>query len=905
MPKHKHRIRPAAFSFFAWPLLAATLLCAGSPATGAERYLRINQVGYLPDDHKVAVAFSNDDLGSLTFSLLSFPEGNTAFGPQSIGPDSGAYCAFAHNYRLDFTAFTGTGSFRLRLSDQSAESCYFSVSSTTYQDTPEEILQYLRSQRCGENPFLEATCHTHPESLADGDAWRVDAGAYADMSGGWHDAADYIKFLLTTSNVLDLLLFSYRENPSLFADDYDAGGRPGANGIPDILDEAKHGLDWVLKLSSFPGLLYYQVGGEQDHYSGWRLPQNDTTDYGYGGYRPAYQGIGANIAGRSAAAFALAYSIWKNDLGDEEYAAVCWNAATELYAQAWANLTAQDSYPSWFYDETTFYDDLELAGIEMYKASGEASYLSDAIACSSLAGSSWGWFDWGNIQSLAHYELYPYADFATQSQLQAYLQQDLNSNLGVALSNPFRVSTSYGWGSAAVMTGTVIMCNFHKKLFPEDSSYDALGNEVRDYLLGRNQWGVSWVTGLGDNYARDPHSQVADITGSEIPGTCPGGPMSQTAWSGMGISLRDPDEYSSFQSGTAVYHDDVNDWATNEATIWQASLTVCMLSFLAADGIGPTPTPARTPTPAPATPTAVPASPTPIPVTPTPPIAPSTTSTTTTTTTTTGTTTTAAIIEHYVIDYDDYDGDGATDAAVFNSGTWQIRNVGTSSYGSAGDIPVSGDYDGDGTAERAYFTSGGLWYVDGVFSGLAWGAGGQIPVPADYDGDGSTDPATYSPSSGNWYIHPVTVVQYGGRAGDIPVPGDYDGDGTADRALYRWVEVEQGKWYVDGVGIFAWGGSSTDIPIPMDYDGDGVTDPTVVRNLGDTHFIWKTIGGSVESWGIPTVDTPLTADFNGDGAGEAVTWRAHRMKWFARNGGFTYRLTFGGSAGVAAIGQAY
>jgi len=282
-----------------------------------------------------------------------------------------------------------------------------------------------------------------------------------------------------------------------------------------------------------------------------------------------------------------------------------------------------------------------------------------------------------------------------------------------------------------------------------------------------------------------------------------------------------------------------------------------------------------------------------------------TTTVTTTTTTTAGTTTTAATIEHYVIDWDDYDGDGVTDAALFDDGTWQIQNVGTSSYGSAGDIPVSGDYNGDGTAERAYFTSGGLWYVDGVYSGLAWGAGGQIPVPADYDGDGTTDPATYSPGSGNWYIYPGTTVQYGGRDGDIPVPGDYDGDGTADRALYRWVAVEQGKWYVDGVGIFSWGGSSTDIPVPMDYDGDGVTDPTFVRNINDTHFIWKTINGDLESWGIPTVDTPLTGDFSGDGADEAVIWRAHRTRWFAKSGAYKYRVNFGGSDGIPAIGACY
>ena len=590
-----------------------TLFIFLPPGLTAPRYLRVNQVGYLPGDTKVAVAFSNDDLSSLSFLLIDEAAGGTAFGPRSFPADEGSYCAFSHNYRCDFSAFTAAGDYRVELSDGSAHSYYFRISPDVYRDTPEIILEYLRSQRCGYNPFLDAVCHTHPESATDGDAWRMDAGQYADMSGGWHDAADYIKFLLTTSNVLDLLLFSYRENPGSFADNYAADGRAGANGIPDVLDEARYGLDWVLKLKQFPGKLYYQVGGEADHYSGWRLPQNDTTDYGLGGYRPAYEGIGANIAGRAAAAFAMAYLIWRDDLQDPAYADTCWSAATELYQMAWNNLTAQDSYPSWFYDETSFYDDLELAAIEMYKASGEFNYLSEAVYCSSRAGSSWGWFDWGNINSLAHYELYPHADYAVQSQLQQYLRQDLDSNLNRALANPFRVSTVYGWGSASVMTGTAVMCDLYQKLFPEDSTYDALRDEVRDYLLGRNQWGVSWVVGLGDNYTLDPHSQVSDLTGNDIFGTCIEGPMARSTWEGMGIALKEADEYAAFQSGTAVYHDDVNDWATNEPTIWQASLTLAMLAGLAPPSPTPSSSPSPSPTPSPSsTPSSTPA-PTPSP----------------------------------------------------------------------------------------------------------------------------------------------------------------------------------------------------------------------------------------------------------------------------------------------------
>ncbi|MFH1037346.1 MAG: glycoside hydrolase family 9 protein [PVC group bacterium] len=895
---------------FICSILPSVFLLTPAPrGQAAPRYLRTNQRGYLPGDTKVAIAFSDDDLSALSYRLIDSATGETAFGPQGMGADAGSYCAFSHNYRLDFSAFTGCGTYQAELNDGSAESYYFLISPNAYEGTQEEILEYLRSQRCGYNPFLDATCHTHPESATDGDAWKVDAGAFADMSGGWHDAGDYIKFLLTVSNVLDLMLFTYRENRGKFADDYRADGTPDSNGIPDILDEARYGLDWVLKLKAVPGRLYYQAGGEEDHSSGWRLPQNDNTNYGYSGYRPAYQGIGANIAGRSAAAFAMAYLIWKNDLGDDAYAAACWSAATELYSLAWSNLTARDSYPSWFYDETFFYDDLELAGVEMYKASGDFNYLSDAVYCSSLAGSSWGWFDWGNIQSLAHYELYPHADYSTQSQLQLYLRQDLESNLNQALTNPFRVSTIYDWGSAAVMTGTVVMCDFYRKLFPQDTTYAALHDEVRDYLLGKNQWGVSWVVGQGDNYARDPHSQVSDITGIDIHGTCIEGPMAQSTWDGMGISLKDPDEYAAFQSGAAVYHDDVNDWATNEPTIWQASLTLCMLSNLApptpnmtptptpitptptptpfGDKTPPpsptpsvTPTPSRTPTTTPPppvpptapphTPTAVPATPTPAPTTPTP-VPP--------------TPTPGSDAPPWIYDYD---GDGTSDITIFrgSSGLWAVRGISRVYFGSSSDLPVPGDYSGDKTTDIGIFRgSSGLWAIRGV-TRQYFGSSTDQALPGDYNGDGSWDIAIFRGGSGLWAIHGLTRI-YFGTLNDEPVPGYYNGDGTEDIGIFR---PSSGLWALRGISRIYFGGSS-DTVVPGDYDGDATWETGIFCSSSG---LWAVRDVTRVYFGASS-DRPLPADYSGDAIDDVGIFRPTSGLWAAR--GIT-RVYYGTSGDI-------
>src|SRR5262249_33983068 len=143
-----------------------------------------------------------------------------------------------------------------------------------------------------------------------------------------------------------------------FADQVDARGDPGANGIADILDEARWGLEWMLKLHPAPEALYHQVADDRDHI-GFRLPQDETADYGWGrgGARVVYfadgrpQGLRqyqsestgvANVAGRYAAAMALAHETWKGgDEREREWAKRCLEAGKQVFGMGRAKEGAQ------------------------------------------------------------------------------------------------------------------------------------------------------------------------------------------------------------------------------------------------------------------------------------------------------------------------------------------------------------------------------------------------------------------------------------------------------------------------------------------------------------------------------------------------------------------------------------
>jgi len=268
----------------------------------------------------------------------------------------------------------------------------------------------MREQRCGYNPWLDSVCHPFDGRTAYGPQTN---GSYLDARGGWHDAADLLKYLLTSSTATAHLLLASELGPARHdlsrIDRFNALGQPGHNGIPDVLDEALWGLDWMLKLHPAPDQLYHQVADDRDHV-GRRLPQNETVDYGWGpgSYRVVYfadgrpQGLReyhsqstgvANLAGRYSAAMALAFQIWKDDRAMRSVAERCRQAGREVYELGRAKQGVQqgNSFRAPYrYEEGTWADDMGWGAAALFRATHERRYLKDAERYANLAASdSW------------------------------------------------------------------------------------------------------------------------------------------------------------------------------------------------------------------------------------------------------------------------------------------------------------------------------------------------------------------------------------------------------------------------------------------------------------------------------------------------------------------------------------
>src|SRR5512132_105148 len=224
-------------------MLIAIFAALTAAAADSTTFIRVNQVGYLPDAPKVAVACSLDSVHVTTFEVRDERD-RVVFGPRRAAP-APAFGPCVVTHRLDFSALRRPG--RYRIVAGALTSPLVRIGANVYDGGADTLLYYMRQQRSGWNPLFRDSVHTHDGIVVD----APDAGRRVQVSGGWADASDYLQYVATSANATFVMLMAYRDNPRAFGDKFDAKGLPGSNGIPDVLDEARHGLDWLLRM--YPG----------------------------------------------------------------------------------------------------------------------------------------------------------------------------------------------------------------------------------------------------------------------------------------------------------------------------------------------------------------------------------------------------------------------------------------------------------------------------------------------------------------------------------------------------------------------------------------------------------------------------------------------------------------------------
>jgi endoglucanase len=579
-------------------------LCAlGLNAANAETFIRVNQFGYLPDDNKVAIAFSDHALPK-SFSVereAAVPFESTPKFEGKTKPVDVAWGKWKYHVELDFTKVQQPGNYTLNVGTNHV---VITIRKEANAELPDVLLEFMRQQRCGYNPFIDSPCHTNDARTAYG---PLPAGTLIDATGGWHDAADLLKYLLTSGNATAQMLMAYdlAHEDIKFADHFDARGAAKPNGVPDILDEARWGLEWMLKLHPEPGQLYHQVADDRDHY-GTRLPNQERADYGWGAgsnrvvyfadgksqgllkYKSESTGV-ANLAGRYAAAMGLA-SIAFKDI-DPAFAQKCLQVGLDVYSLGKAKEGVQqgNSYSQPYrYAETTWADDMEWGASVLYRVSNVKDFLEDAKHYTKLAANdTWmgkeqaGHYQYYPFINVGHFCLYDYVDDNFKKILASYYREGIEQCIRTGHKNPYRVGVPFIWCSNNLLASLVTQCLLYERMTGDTRYHEFMCNN-RDWLMGRNPWGTSMFLGVpaGGRFPRDPHLMTTKLTGRTVRGGLVDGPVYERIFKTLkGVSVPQPDPDARFQSELAVYHDTIHDYSSNEPTMDGTASAILMWSL--------------------------------------------------------------------------------------------------------------------------------------------------------------------------------------------------------------------------------------------------------------------------------------------------------------------------------------
>jgi len=258
--RHKHSL-----SFF------LILLCSGGNVARAASIagnIKIDHFGYRTGDVKIAYFTANPGASVQLHDSSSNALVYTTTNITSLGPDTSSPLIYGDSvWWVDFSPFTTAGRYYLLSPSLSERSYDFNINDSVYQSPMAATLKALYYQRCG-----TPKASTYAGVWSDGTACHLqDRTATAiggctfpknygtlDLSGGYHDAGDYNKYMGTppsscatlpgdSGHSVQYLLTAYEWNPANFPDGLSNIPESG-NGISDLLDAAKWELDWYLKM---------------------------------------------------------------------------------------------------------------------------------------------------------------------------------------------------------------------------------------------------------------------------------------------------------------------------------------------------------------------------------------------------------------------------------------------------------------------------------------------------------------------------------------------------------------------------------------------------------------------------------------------------------------------------------
>jgi len=529
-----------------------------------ERDININQIGYKCNDTKTAVF--RDAAKDTEFEVINADTNKSVFsGKLTEAVSKGtSYEKVAYG---DFSDVKTPGRYYIKAAN-SGESFVFSIGDDIYDDAFDSICRMLYLQRCGmelteeyAGDFAHKACHTEKATIYGTDK-------QIEVSGGWHDAGDYGRYTVPAAKTVADMMLAYENYPEVFSDN--SGIPESGNNVPDILDEVRYELEWLLKMQGKDGGVYHKVTGL--NFDGVVMPE-DCTEKLY--VLPESK----TATGDFSAVMFMASRVYKDI--DSKFASKCQKAAIKALPYLEERLDESNySNPSDVstgeYPDGVSRDEYLWALCEGYKATGNTEY-ADKIRTFDYSRITDDGLGWATVTEYAYYSFLTMEDRIKDVPYnfeEAFLTcvNELRDNAGVD-SYGSSIIDEYTWGSNMNICNNGIMMLMAGDIFGDDGYTEAAGQQL-DYIFGVNTCSYCFVTGEGTLSPVAPHHRPSQFLEKTMPGMLVGGPDS---------NLEDPFAKTVLKDYSPAhrYIDNAQSYSCNEITIYWNSALIYLMAGLA------------------------------------------------------------------------------------------------------------------------------------------------------------------------------------------------------------------------------------------------------------------------------------------------------------------------------------
>ncbi len=549
--------------------------------------IKLNQIGYYPQAQKLAAVTGGE---SGQFYLISSATGQTVY--TGTLPSAQYWQPAGENVSLaDFSDFTSEGTYYVKTNSQTSP--VFDIKATAmYRDALNGAAKgfYLwRASTPIESQYatFNGTSYARAQGHAD-DQVEIHSsaatnarptGTKVSAPRGWYDAGDYNLYVVNAGVSVFMLAHTYELYPEYLAQ-LNLNIPESNNATPDILNEIKWEMDWLLAMQDLDGGVYFKLSSKW--FDSFEMPSADNL--------PRYMiGKSTTSALDFAAMTAMAYRLYKNSTDYPGFADKCLVASERAWQWAKSNPSVKYSNPSDIstgeYGDTYFGDEFFWAASELLISTGKQEYYNDLNFNIDFLSPQWHYVAANGIMSLAlHKEELP--SFANKSTITSKFTALADNLYGLYSQSAYKIPlVDFYWGSNGdIATKSAVLGSAFALL--KDPKYMTASMAGLDYLLGRNATGYCFLTGFGDKFPVNIHDRRSQSDGiaNSIPGYLVGGP-NLDAQKDCGAS-----SYPSSSNIAKSYVDMQCSYSTNEIAInWNAPMVALLAMTEATNSAAPEP----------------------------------------------------------------------------------------------------------------------------------------------------------------------------------------------------------------------------------------------------------------------------------------------------------------------------